>query len=140
MRFYGAFFKSIGPRPYRKTLGFAHVLANMGWGESRELSILACAWRNQIEDIRPDAMINDHSPTALLASRGLDFPVKRIVLGSGFCCPPDTFPLPAFATDEAPDMDTVREDEQLVLRRANHVLSQWGRAPLRRLGSSTAAA
>ena len=106
----------------------------MGWGESRELSILACAWRNQIEDIRPDAMICDHAPTALLASRGLDFPLRRIVLGSGFCCPPDTSPLPMFATDEAPDMDTVREDEQLVLRRANHVLAQWGRAPLQRLG------
>ena len=33
VRFHQAPFKSAGPRPFRRTLSFAHVLANTGWGD-----------------------------------------------------------------------------------------------------------
>lgn len=83
-------FKSSGRAYFRPTLNFAHILANVGWGDFAELFGLACAWRNVIRLVRPDLMVCDHSPTALLASRGLG--VRRVVIGSGFLCPPDECP------------------------------------------------
>ena len=119
-----------GPVPCRRTLNFAHVLMNIGWDTDRSLEVLAGAWRNQFISIRPDAGVFDHGPTALLASRGL--PMKRILIGSGFCCPPDTFPLPALV--EGADVERLRAEERLVLDRANRLLASWGQPPLERLG------
>jgi len=119
-----------GPVPCRRTLNFAHVLMNIGWDTDRSLEVLAGAWRNQFISIRPDAGVFDHGPTALLASRGL--PMKRILIGSGFCCPPDTFPLPALV--EGADVERLRAEERLVLDRANRLLAAWRQPPLERLG------
>src|SRR5207253_1351185 len=79
----------------------------------------------------------DHSPTALLASRGL--PARRALIGSGFCCPPGEEgdgiwgvirPISAAAADRA----RLRGDEDGVLARVNRVLNRWRLPPLRRLG------
>lgn len=125
-------FKSTGTRPFARTTGFAHVLANTGWGAAGELALLAYAWRNLIQDVRPDLIIFDHAPLALLGSRGLPRAVRRVLIGSGFCCPPDTFPLPSLV--DGADAATLARDEAAILARTNHVLGKWGKPPLERLG------
>jgi UDP:flavonoid glycosyltransferase YjiC (YdhE family) len=114
----------------RPTLNFAHVLANVGWHEGQALSALAGAWRNLFVATRPDLVVFDHSPTALLGSRGL--PARRVLIGSGFCCPPDTCPLPALAP--CADRERLAADEGRVLGRANRALASWRQPPLARLG------
>lgn len=134
VRFRQAPFKSDGPRPTRRTDNFADVLAGTGWGDARELFILAYGWRGLIEDVAPDAVVADYSPTALLAIRGLARPVKRVVIGSGFCIPPDESPLPPLIADPPPDVEALCRREGKVLARTNHVLTHWGKPPLARLG------
>ncbi len=75
------------PGRFRRPVTFAGLLANVGFGSDGELFARACAWRNLMRMVRPDLIIFDHSPTALLASRGLA--TRRALIGSGFCCPPD---------------------------------------------------
>jgi hypothetical protein len=123
-----------GADSFDRTLTFAHVLANVGWGDVQALFPVACAWRNLFSAVRPDVVVFDHAPAALLASRGL--PMRRAVIGSGFCVPPDLSPFPLFRPELAAeaDADKLAKDERRVLSRANTVLRHWGEKPLDRLG------
>jgi UDP:flavonoid glycosyltransferase YjiC (YdhE family) len=138
------------PRPGR-VAAFAQLLANVGFGDDNDLLGHASAWRNLIRSVGPDLLVCDYSPTALLAAR--DFPqVPRVVIGSGFCVPPDAVPADAapgangdgnrprsvwaplrpglLAADPLPALAVEAE----VLDRANWVLENWGRPPMERLG------
>jgi hypothetical protein len=134
-------FKPDGMSPPRRTLNFAHLLANVGWGDSRELFGLASGWRNLFRLTRPDLIVFDHSPTALLAARGAPT-ARRVLLGPGFQCPPDSSPFPPFVPTGGPDSEerdarlrrALLNDEQPVLAAANHVLRRWGLPALDRLG------
>ena len=68
---------------------FAHILHNRGFGELDELRAMAGTWRNLLEMTRPDLVVFDHSPTALLAARGLV--AKKALIGTGFFCPLDEY-------------------------------------------------
>ena len=109
----------------------AHILSNCGFGDDDELRGMVQAWRNLITQVRPDLILFDHGPTALLASRGLQ--MRRVVIGTGFCCPPDTTPVPDLRPWLPDAAAQFRQDEQNVLRRANRVLDSLGVAPLERL-------
>lgn len=117
---------------YTTTVSFAHILHNVGFGDDVSLAAHASAWRNLYRLIRPDAIVFDHSPTALLAARGA--PARRVVLGSGFCVPPDTFPLAPLRPWLAADPQRLGEDERPVLARVNRLLEHWKQPPLQRLG------
>jgi glycosyltransferase involved in cell wall biosynthesis len=119
-----------------RTAAFAQILGGLGFGDDNELFAHASAWRNLIRSVGPDLIVCDYSPTALLAAR--DFPeVRRAVIGSGFCVPPDDgrrpwAPLRAglLAVNPAPALTVEAE----ILGRVNWVLEGWGREPLGRLG------
>jgi hypothetical protein len=110
---------------------FAHILHNNGFGDAGELKTMADAWRNLISSVRPDLIVFDHSPTALLAARGL--PVRRALIGTGFFCPADEYPLPDLRPGLAPAPERLKEDEDSVLSHANGVLASWGQPPLARI-------
>ncbi len=118
--------------PISPTRTFAHVLNNTGFGDVGALRTLTDAWRSLFDYVRPDLIIFDHSPTALLAARGLE--TRRATIGTGFCCPPGGG---AFADlrggHDREETERLRQDEERVLERANKVLERWHLAPLRRL-------
>ena len=49
---------------------FAHILHNVGWDSEVGLGGLVDAWRAIYEMVKPDVIVCEHSPTALLAARG----------------------------------------------------------------------
>ena len=68
---------------------FAHLLHNVGFGDAQALKQALQNWRLLYEEIRPDIIVADHSPTALLAARGAG--ITRILIGTGFTVPrPET--------------------------------------------------
>jgi glycosyltransferase involved in cell wall biosynthesis len=101
---------------------FAHVLEDHGFGDPGELATLVAAWRAIYDAVRPDVIIFDHAPTAILAARG--YAVKRAVIGVGFSCPPDECPLPDLRPWLPDESARLREDEDRVVANANHVLDE----------------
>src|SRR4051794_25778652 len=58
------------PAVLQPTRSFADVLADVGFAEPRLLAAHVAAWRTLYDLVRPDLIVFDHSPTALLAARG----------------------------------------------------------------------
>lgn len=109
----------------------AHILHNCGFSQPQELAAMAAAWRNLYQLVRPDLIVFDHAPTALLAARGLS--ARRATIGTGFCCPPPVTPFPDFRPWLPNPALTLLRDEEQLLANANQVLEAWQVAPLGRL-------
>ncbi len=122
--------RAAGPRisPPRT---FAHILHNIGFAEPKELWAMTEAWRNLYACVEPDLIVFDHSPTALLAARG--WGAKRALIGTGFCCPLDGYPLPDLRPWLGDDLAQLRGDEDRVLDHANRILNSYGEVGLERL-------
>ncbi len=107
---------------------YAEVLAALGYGEARLLSRAVIAWRGIYARLRPDLLIANHAPTALLASSG--FPFQRLVYGTGFECPADVSPLPSIAPGVDASEGRLRQGEGRLLSVANQVLRECREQPL----------
>lgn len=105
------------------TLSFAHVLRQNGFDDADKLAGLVAGWRTIIGYARPDVMVLDHSPAALLAARG--FAAKRVLLGTGFFCPLDQSPMPGLQLWLQHDPAALVAEEQAVLKVVNAVLGDW---------------
>ena len=116
---------------FRRTVTFAHILHNMGFADADELTTMVQAWRRIFRCERPDLILFDHSPTAMLAARGLVG--RRAAIGTGFCCPPDVTPLPILRPAERIDPARLVADERRVLAVANDALARIGEPALERL-------
>ena len=123
--------KCSGRMFFRPTFSLAHILANIGWGDERELFGLACAWRNLMRLVRPDLVVFDYSPTALLAARCLPH-VRKVGTGPGFFWPPPVHPFPPLLPGY--DAQRLLADEAHLLGGLNRVLGTWKQPPLEYLG------
>jgi UDP:flavonoid glycosyltransferase YjiC (YdhE family) len=111
---------------------FAELLANNGFLDPQGLTALVRGWRSLFGAVRPDAMVVNHSPTALVAATGMGF--ARILQGTGFVCPPPVSPLPAMGVASGA-AERLASIEAQVLTVVNDVLSRFQVGPLASLGS-----
>jgi UDP:flavonoid glycosyltransferase YjiC (YdhE family) len=121
-----------GPGLAEPTLGFAHILGQSGFADERKVAALFAAWNTIFDCVRPDLVVADHSPTALLASRGR--PIRRVNIGVGFFCPPDAFPLPIWASSGSTTTASseVRYEQELT-GQVNRLLEAHRRPKVQRL-------
>jgi hypothetical protein len=111
---------------------YAHLLSNIGFSDSSELATLVAAWRTLYECVRPELVVADHAPTALVALRG--YRTKRVALGTGFGVPPDTSPMPLFdRPGRSIDSREVERDEERLLGVVNSVVASTAGAAIDRL-------
>jgi len=105
---------------------YAHLLHNSGFSTANSLSALMHAWRTLFQLVQPDIVIFDHSPSALLAARAFNF--KKVVMGSGFLCPPQTYPMAVFLSEQLRqvDVETFKVFETELVVRINTVLQSFG--------------
>lgn len=107
-------------------VSYAEILFRFGYLSAGGLSGLFEAWRRLFEWTSPDLLMVDHSPTALLASRGMGMP--RAMIGIGFFCPPHANPLPSMRPMLNVPQARLADSERRVLEVANSVLA-GARAP-----------
>lgn len=114
--------------PSRPLASFADVLLTQGWRNPSTLAALVRGWLGLIKLYRPDLLLLDYSPTALLAARIARCPVALI--GNGFEIPPAEVPWPPFPGFPWVDRESAIVAERTALTNANTVLKQYGTPPL----------
>jgi len=119
------------PGRFSPPLTFAHILYNESLGDPGDLSARLASWHSILDRLRPDLVLMDHSPTALLATRR--WPVKRVILGTGFFYPPDQYPLPNLRPWQHVDPESLRQQEDRLLASVSRLLENWGTPPLQRI-------
>jgi len=80
------------------------------------------AWMNLFQLVKPDLLVLDFSPTAMLAAQIAG--VRHCTIGLGFFLPPRLTPVPAFIPEV--DQERLCRSEELLLNAINQVRSQCG--------------
>ena len=107
---------------------FADILAGCGYDRPEHLAGLLGGWIALLERCKPDIVISDFSPTALLAARILG--LRRASFGNGFSIPPRLTPLPAFRFDQPVPPERVAQADARALASVNGALARFAAAPL----------
>ena len=113
-------------------VNFTESLFLFGFLSQPGLLSITRAWRQLWRLIKPDLMIFDHAPTALLAARGLGIP--RLITGNSFAVPPRTKPLPPYRWwDKTHPAARMADTEARLLATANPVLAALGAPAMRQV-------
>ncbi|MBA3057224.1 MAG: UDP-glucuronosyltransferase [Gammaproteobacteria bacterium] len=110
-----------------RPVNYADMLRHCGFANPQELAARLVAWQGIFSLARPQVLIGDHAPTALLAAHLADIP--HLSVGTGFAIPSAISPWPSIRPGESiPDETLIAAEQQLdrVLDAAQKAL---GRAP-----------
>ena len=130
------FKQNVRPADQSAFLSFTHLLARQCFSGAVELEMYLRAWGAIFDLVKPDLVLYEHSPTALIASHGRSF--RKVTVGSGFMSPPSPAPGMPFApfstTVLTPDvLVRLKTDEEQLLAVINQARSMLAMAPLARL-------
>lgn len=96
---------------------YADFLRRCGFHHGDALSGLVSAWRNLLSLIKPNLLLCDHSPVALLSARGLVVDggvIAKIAVGMPFSVPDDNRPAGVFFPGDLAKPDIIRYEDDLV--------------------------
>ena len=110
---------------------YAELLFRAGYLDARRLSGLVEGWGTLLDQLRPDLLLVDHSPTALLAARGRT--LRTAQFGTGFFIPVMESPIPSYREWEPVPRHRVERSESLVLQTCNTILAERGQPQLDQL-------
>jgi UDP:flavonoid glycosyltransferase YjiC (YdhE family) len=110
-----------------RATGYADILLSQGWSDTSTLWGLVHGWLNLYRLVRPDALIVDYSPTAMLAARVAK--IATVAVGNGFELPPLTDPLPPFPGFSWADPQKAADSERSALRSSGAVLRAYKTPP-----------
>lgn len=94
-------------------VSYADILISQGFTRADEMIGRVKAWDHLFDLVRPDLVVADHAPTALVAAWISAQPA--VAFGTGFTIPPRLSPFPAMRTWETVDRDLLVESERKVL-------------------------
>ena len=73
------------PAGQQSFLSYTHLISHQCFSDSQELGMYLRAWRGLFALVRPDVVLFEHSPTALIAAHDHSF--KKVLVGNGFSAP-----------------------------------------------------
>ncbi|GJL84276.1 MAG: hypothetical protein DHS20C02_00510 [Micavibrio sp.] len=117
----------VRPRPGQQrgpSLIYPDDLRPCGYESPADLAGLIMAWQSLYDLIKPDVLVAQAAPTALLAARAYKF--KKVTLGAGYDVPPRSSPMPSLRYWENIDNDVIKDHEAFVLNNVNEALSIAG--------------
>ncbi|MBF0447335.1 MAG: hypothetical protein HQL67_03955 [Magnetococcales bacterium] len=104
------------------------MLFNIGFHDPQQTAGRIQAWRKIYADFKPDILFSDFSPTALLASQGLE--MARVAVGYGFLFPPEEGYRHPMRFWGSSDPERLKKDEGRLLAVINQALDRVGTAPV----------
>jgi len=113
---------------------YTAVLASAGWLDVAGLAGLLCGWRTWFDLLKPDVLVCDHAPTALLAARSSRLPMRIWACGSSFEIPPTGAGVfPAFTPGGTREAAACAAFDAALLQPANAALALLDAPPMARL-------
>lgn len=97
-------------------VNYADLLRFSGFADARDVAARMNAWQGVFSLVRPDVLVADHAPTALLAAQIAEIP--HLSIGNGFAIPPAVAPWPSIRPWETVPNQTLASAEA----RLDHVL------------------
>jgi len=107
---------------------YAELLLGEAFGSEAGALAAARAWRYIFSALRPQLLLADHAPAALLAARGFGLPA--VTFSAPFTAPPQAARLPSFI----PDLRIAACFDALLLDRLNAVQKALAAPPLQAAG------
>jgi UDP:flavonoid glycosyltransferase YjiC (YdhE family) len=107
----------------------ADILLGCGYDRPSHLAGLLAGWFALLSRWKPDLLVADFSPTALLAARVMG--LRRVTFSNGFSVPPRVSPLPAFRFDQDVNPQKLAHSDARALATVNGALASFGVVPLR---------
>ncbi len=104
-------------------LTFAELIWRCDFYDQSRLLKRVTEWVNIFNELRPQLLILDHSPTALLAAAVVGTPC--ILYGTGFHVPLNEYPCNGFFKSSALDIDTLKRGEAILVENINAVLAAF---------------
>jgi hypothetical protein len=117
--------EGMGMRP---PSSLAEVLLGCGYADANWLQGALAEWLRFFREWKPDLLVSDYAPTALLGARVLG--LKRVSMGISFALPPPMSPLPPFRFDSPPPPERVAAADAQALAGVNQALAFVGARPL----------
>lgn len=115
----------------RVSSSYSNILYSQGWGNLGGLWGLVQCWVNLFRLTKPDLIVADHAPTAVLAAQALGIAVVQI--GNGFELPPLTNPLPCLPESAGISAERLIQTEVQIVESINRVHSRLGVGKIRHL-------
>ena len=112
----------------RAPASLPEIMLGCGYADAGWLTNALREWLRLLGEWKPDLLVADYAPTALLAARVMG--LKRVSLSISFAVPPPLTPLPAFRFDRPPPPERVAAADAQVLANVNQALAAVGAAPL----------
>lgn len=106
----------------------AEILLTAGYLQAAPLAGMVDGWRAMFALLRPDVVVADYAPTAILAARSMG--VRSASVGSAFSMPPPGQALPCLREWENIAPERLAAAEARVLQSANAVLAHHNAPPL----------
>jgi len=131
INFIEAPFENINTNQPLNATCYTDLLISDGFNNNQILMERVIKWNEIYSLVKPDIIIFDHSPSALLSA--LSFSFKKIIIGSGFLCPPSGNPFGDFFEhfpnlNQNPDI-TFRQN--YILNNCNDVLQKISQPPIK---------
>lgn len=115
----------------RPPANYSELLLAEGYAEPAALRGKVEGWIGIYQLYRPDIVVVDHSPTALLAARFLD--ICRVQVGNGFELPPLVRPFPSIRPWESIASTLLERSETMTLAAINAVAKVYRGKPLEQM-------
>jgi UDP:flavonoid glycosyltransferase YjiC (YdhE family) len=136
-RCYAAPLTAGADRPDLEPASLSRVLLDLGFHDAGGIESSIRAWLSLFELEKPEVIVADYAPVALLAARVAGLP--SVTIGNGFSSPPGVHPLPALRPWKAVPTGKLVEDDTALVASANKALAALGALPLARASQLFAA-
>lgn len=110
---------------------YSEILLQLGYRDPQALRGAVDSWLGLYHLAKPDVIVADHAPTAILSARVAQ--IRTVAVGNGFDIPPNVSPLPDINPWQPAANETRMALDAEVLNRINTVLHAYGRPDMKRM-------